>query len=185
MSEIRQSTCRACTAFCPVLVTIEDGRPLKVEGNREAALYGGFICPKGRALPSAYNDPKRLHHCLKRQPDGSHAPIRFEQAVEEISDRLATILDRNGPRAVSGFTGGPGVEQFAASAMLTSFLGAIDSPMLFSSATFDQPGMVIADALHGHWLGGRMRPKPGTSSSWSEGTRSSRSSISARTRDSS
>ena len=54
MSEIQQSTCRAYTAFCPALVTIEDGRPVKVEGNREAPLYGGFICPKGRALAAAY-----------------------------------------------------------------------------------------------------------------------------------
>ena len=160
MSKILKSTCRVCTAQCPVLVTVEDGKPVNVEGNREAPLYEGFTCPKGRAaLAAAHNDPKRLRKSLKRQPDGSFTPIPFEQAVAEISEKLATILRRDGPRAVAGFGGAPGAEQIATAAMVPSFIAALGSPMYFNSGTFDQPGLMVADALHGYWLGGRMHPK--------------------------
>jgi anaerobic selenocysteine-containing dehydrogenase len=157
--ELRTSTCRACSAYCPIEVTLEDGRVTKVDGNHAAPLYGGFICPKGRALPAMHNDPNRLTHCLKRQGDGSFKPISSAQAVDEIAEKLSEIIARCGPRAVAGFTGGPSVEQPAGAPLMLSFLRAIGSPMSFSSATFDQPGLNVANALHGIWAGGRMRPE--------------------------
>jgi anaerobic selenocysteine-containing dehydrogenase len=131
----------------------------KVDGNRAAPLYEGFICPKGRALPAMHNDPNRLTRCLKRQPDGSFKPISSAQVVDEISDKVAELIAKHGPRAIAGFTGGPSVEQPASAPLMMSFLRAIGSPMLFSAATFDQPGLNIANALHGTWAGGRMRPE--------------------------
>jgi len=157
--EVRTSTCRACSAYCPIEVTIDDGRILKVDGNRAAPLYEGFICPKGRALPAMHNDPNRLTHCLKRQPDGSFKPISSAQAVDEITDKVSDLIARYGPRSIAGFNGGPSVEQPASAPLMLLFLRAIGSPMAFSAATFDQPGINIANALHGTWAGGRMRPE--------------------------
>jgi anaerobic selenocysteine-containing dehydrogenase len=157
--EVKTSTCRACSAYCPIEVSIEDGRVVKVDGNHAAPLYGGFICPKGRALTAMHSDPNRLTHCLKRQPDGSFKPIGSAQAIDEISAKLSEIITTHGPRAVAGFTGGPSVEQPAGAPLMISFLRAIRSQMSFSAATFDQPGMAIANALHGTWAGGRMRPE--------------------------
>jgi len=157
--EVKTSTCRACSAYCPIEVSIDDGRVVRVDGDRAAPLYGGFICPKGRALTAMHNDANRLRHCLKRQPDGSFTPIGSAQAIDEISARVSEIIARHGPRAVAGFTGGPSVEQPAGPPLMLAFLRAIGSPMAFSAATFDQPGMAIANALHGTWMGGRMRPE--------------------------
>jgi anaerobic selenocysteine-containing dehydrogenase len=159
MIEVKTSTCRACSAYCPIEVTLEDGRVLKVDGNHAAPLYGGFVCPKGRALPAMHNDPNRLTHCLKRQPDGSFKPIGSAQAIDEIAEKLSEIIALHGPRAVAGFTGGPSVEQPAGAPLMLAFLRAIGSRMAFNAATFDQPGLMIANALHGTWAGGRMRPE--------------------------
>ncbi len=159
MIEVKTSTCRACSAYCPIEVTIEDGRIAKVDGNHAAPLYEGFICPKGRALPAMHNDPNRLTHCLKRQPDGSFKPISSAQAIDEISDKVSELIAKYGPRSIAGFTGGPSVEQPASAPLMLAFLRAIGSPMVFSAATFDQPGINIANALHGTWAGGRMRPE--------------------------
>ena len=38
-----------------------------------------------------------------------------------------------------------------------AMLRALGSTMIFSAATIDQPGIMIADAVHGLWLGGRNR----------------------------
>src|SRR6516162_6538705 len=105
MTVTKTSTCRLCTAMCPIVVTIEDGRAVEVHGDREAPLYEGYTCPKGRALPELHANPGRLLHSLKRGPDGSHAPISSEQAVVEISDQLADIVERHGPSSVAMYIG--------------------------------------------------------------------------------
>jgi anaerobic selenocysteine-containing dehydrogenase len=158
MMEVKPSTCRLCSAYCPIAVTLEDGRVMRVEGDREAPLYGGFTCPKGRALPALHNNPRRLLHSMKRMPDGNYAPIPTQAAIDEIASKLSGIVDRHGPRAVAGFLGNPGVEQVATAPVMMALLGAIGSPMFFTMATLDQPNTKIADALHGVWEGGRMRP---------------------------
>ena len=158
MPTVEKSTCRSCAAYCPVDVTLASGAVLRVEGNKDAPLYEGFICPKGRALAAMHNNPARLKSHLKRQPDGSFAPISSAQLVAEVSDRIADILARSGPRAVAAYLGSPGLEHQALGLMMTRFMGAIGSPNLFNNGTIDQPGLMIAPALHGSWAGGRMHP---------------------------
>src|SRR5438874_844915 len=125
MIEVKPFTCRSCSAYCPVSVTLEDGKVVRVEGDPEAPMYGGFICPKGRALPALQNNPNRLLHSMKRQPDGSYKPIPTDVAVAEIGDKLKDIVARHGPRSVAGFLGNPGVEQVATASMMISLLRAI------------------------------------------------------------
>ena len=159
ISGVRPSTCRICSAYCPVLVTLDHGKVVKVEGNPKAPLYDGYTCPKGRALPAFHNRADRLLHSMKRQPDGSYTPIATDLAIAEIAERLKEIVAQHGPRSVAGFLGNPGVEQVATAPMMMSLLRALGSPMFFSMATLDQPNTKIADALHGVWDGGRMRPE--------------------------
>ena len=159
MIEVRPSTCRICSAYCPVLVTLDQGQVVKVEGNPGAPLYDGYTCPKGRALPAFHNRPDRLLHSMKRQTDGSYQPIATDLAIAEIAERLKHIIAQHGPRSVAGFLGNPGVEQVATAPVMMSLLRAIGSSMFFSMATLDQPNTKIADALHGVWDGGRMRPE--------------------------
>jgi anaerobic selenocysteine-containing dehydrogenase len=155
----RPSTCRSCLAYCPVDVTIDDGLIVKVEGNPRAPLYEGFICPKGRALTDMHNDSRRLLHSLKRQSDGSYSPISNTDLVAEVAEKLARLIEEEGPRTVAAYVGSVCGEQQASAAMMATFMRALGSPMLFSASTIDQPGILVADALHGVWAGGRMRPE--------------------------
>ena len=84
-------------------------------------------------------------------------PISSEQLVEEIAAKLSRILDAHGPQAVAAFLGNGVSAQSAASGMMISFLAAIGSKMMFSAGTIDQPGLLLAKALHGDWQGGRVR----------------------------
>jgi anaerobic selenocysteine-containing dehydrogenase len=157
MIELKPSTCRVCSAYCPVLVTVDGQQVIKVEGNHDAPLYGGFTCPKGRALPALHNNPDRLLYSLKRQPDGTYRSISTDDAIAEIAAKLKEIIALHGPRSVAGFLGNPGVEQVATAPVMLALLRAIGSPMFFTMATLDQPNTKIAEALHGSWGGGRMR----------------------------
>ncbi|MGO8711301.1 MAG: hypothetical protein ACLQUZ_04430 [Rhizomicrobium sp.] len=105
--EKRTFVCRNCGSLCPILVTLDGDRVLKVEGDFDAPLYRGYSCPKGRVIPQEHHNPRRLLHSLKRLPDGSRAPISSEHLVEEIAERLCSLvhfvgkknLQRQYPRA--------------------------------------------------------------------------------------
>ena len=42
--------CRFCHAYCAIEVDVEDGKPIKVRGDTEDPVYGGYTCLKGREL---------------------------------------------------------------------------------------------------------------------------------------
>lgn len=156
--KIKTSVCRNCGSFCPILVTIDGDQVLKVEGDPEAPIYHGFICPKGRAMPQQHHVPGRLLHPLKRLTDGSRVPISSTQAIDEIADRLQRILGESGPESVAMYLGGGVAEQNTAPGIMRAFMAGIDSPMFFTAGTIDQPGLIVANALHGKWEGGRSHP---------------------------
>jgi anaerobic selenocysteine-containing dehydrogenase len=151
------SICRVCTTCCPIEVTVDRGRAVKVVGDRASDSYGGYSCLKGRALPEMHYRPDRLLHSQKRQPDGTYAPISSDDAIAEIAERLQTIVDRHGPRAVATFTGTRIIEHGAFFALGIGFMAALGSPMQFSPLTLDQPGDLVAHAFHGTWMGGELR----------------------------
>ena len=148
------SICRFCHAHCAILVDVEDGRAVHVRGDRENPIYHGYTCAKGRALPEQHAHPERLLHSQKRTPAGGYAAIPQAQAIAEVAERVQAIVDRHGPRSVALYTGTFSFPYPAAAPVAIAWMQAIGSPMLFTSATIDQPGKMVAPALHGHWGGG-------------------------------
>ena len=112
--ENRLFVCRNCGSYCPIVVSLEGDRVLKVEGDFDAPLYRGYTCPKGRTIPQQHHNPERLLHSLKKLPDGSRVPISSEQLVEEIAERLSRIIEESGPQAVATFLGNGVIAQAAA-----------------------------------------------------------------------
>lgn len=150
----RPGICRICSAHCGVLATVVDGRLAKVTGDPDNPLFKGYTCAKGRALPEIHNNPERLLHSQKRNPDGAFAPIASGQAMDEISAALQRLIDEFGPRSVALYLGTNGLPYPASALMANAFIRAIESPMFFTANTIDQPGKQIALAAHGHWLVG-------------------------------
>lgn len=105
MSEVHPSICRICSAHCPILVEVEDGRAVKVSGDPSNDLYQGYTCPKGRALPEMHANPSRLLHSLRRDATGEHHPIGSEDAMDEVAERVSAILAEHGPRSVALYIG--------------------------------------------------------------------------------
>lgn len=146
--------CRSCLAFCPVLVTVEDGRAVKVAGDPHAEEYDGYTCPKGRALAEQTNAPDRLLTSMKRQADGRYAPIASDAAVEEIALELRRIVDQHGPRAVAIYIGNGTVQHQFGALMGLALLQALGSPMFFTPSTIDKPAEKLSMAMHGYWMAG-------------------------------
>ncbi len=154
MTERVHGICRSCAAMCPIVVDVEDGRPVNILGNKDNPVYHGYSCIKGREMASQIYGPDRLLVSQKRMPDGSFQAISSEQAMDEVAEKLRAIIERYGPRAVATYAGTFIFTYPATQPVSTAWMKAIGSPMMFTSATIDQPGKPIATALHGMWNAG-------------------------------
>ena len=151
MIRTEHSVCRFCHAGCAILVDIEDGRAVRVRGDRDDPVYRGFTCEKGRQLPEQHAHPDRLLTSMKRQPSGDYEPIESSAAIDEIAEKLQQIIERHGPRSVATYSGTAASRNPAARPMLNALMDAIGSPMRFDSNTIDQPGKAVAQAMLGAW----------------------------------
>jgi anaerobic selenocysteine-containing dehydrogenase len=148
------SICRFCHANCGILVEVEDGRAVRVTGDRANPAYHGFTCAKGRQLPAVHAHPDRLLASHKRVAPGQFAPIASRQAIDEIAARISALIAEHGPRSVALYVGTYSGVHPATIPFAIGWLIAAGSRMVFTAATIDQPGKSIANALHGRWLAG-------------------------------
>jgi anaerobic selenocysteine-containing dehydrogenase len=156
MTHEARTFCRICTGHCGLLVSIDDaGRPVGVRADRDDPHSIGYICSKGATSVQAHTDASRLLHSLKRQPDGSFAPIPLDVALDEIAAKLANIADQYGPDAIAGYRGTGGFFTTAGLGMLPGLLGAFGSHKLYTTLTIDQSAKVVTAFRIGIWPAGK------------------------------
>lgn len=105
---VLKSVCRSCHGGCGVLMHVQDGRLVKVEGDRDAPLNHGRLCPIGTITVDLVYHPDRLKYPLRREgPRGSGQwrRISWDEAFDEIVDRLDRIRTEFGPEAIALGTG--------------------------------------------------------------------------------
>lgn len=153
-STLKNTVCRICHAGCNLVVETEGGGVKSIRGDKHDTAYYGYSCIKGREAISVHTLSSRLLQTMKRRADGSHAPISTQLAAMEVGDRLKHIISQHGPRAVALYIGTNGYTNFPSQGMALALMQALDSPMVFTSVTIDQPGKAIALAMHGPWLAG-------------------------------
>jgi anaerobic selenocysteine-containing dehydrogenase len=93
-----------CPDTCAMLVTVEDGRAVRVAGDPDHPFTQGFLCAKvNRYLERTYH-PDRLTRPLRRvgaKGTGTFAPISWDEALDEIAHRLGEIArSSDGPQAI-------------------------------------------------------------------------------------
>lgn len=100
MAQIRQAACPLnCWDSCGFHVTVDNDRVTKVEGDPTHPITQGKICGRGRMLETRTNSSLRLLHPLKKI-NGEFQQISWEQALNEIADKLKEIKETYGTTAV-------------------------------------------------------------------------------------
>jgi anaerobic selenocysteine-containing dehydrogenase len=105
---VLKSVCRSCHGGCGVLLHVRDGLLVKVEGDRESPLNHGRLCPIGTVTLDLVYHPDRLKYPLRRvgaRGSGKWERISWDQALDEISERLLAIRENFGPEAIALGTG--------------------------------------------------------------------------------
>ncbi len=148
--------CHYCGLSCGVKATIDDAngrrRLVSLIGDKDDPAYHGYSCAKGRDLPEHLRHPDRLLHPLKRNSYGEFVRVGSHEAIAEAATRLREILSESGPNAVAIYDGTYSLQPPLA-LLSRSFAAALGTSMRFSTGTIDQPGKVLAKALHGTWRG--------------------------------
>ncbi|MEE9255966.1 MAG: molybdopterin-dependent oxidoreductase, partial [bacterium] len=107
-TRIVKSGCFFCHGGCGILVHVENGRAVRVEGDPDHPNNRGELCVKGRAGLEVLYHPDRLLHPLKRagaRGEGKWERIGWDEAIETCASELAAIIDRHGPLAITGGDG--------------------------------------------------------------------------------
>ncbi|HLJ87147.1 MAG TPA: molybdopterin-dependent oxidoreductase [Candidatus Angelobacter sp.] len=97
-----------CPDACGVLITVEDGRATKVQGDPAHPVTRGFLCAKVTKYLDRVYAPDRLLYPMRRiKPKGAgsaeitdFARISWDEALNEIAARLQKISDEFGPEAI-------------------------------------------------------------------------------------
>lgn len=150
------SFCRVCGAGCGVRLTVDDNeRIVAISGDRDHPVSAGYACFKGLQAAEAHHGPARLHHPLKRMPDGSFVRVPLEQALDEIAAAIGHIRETGGDDAVALYKGSGAIMTATARTIHRDFLRAISSRSYFSTFTIDQSAKQITAARMGAWNAGK------------------------------
>jgi anaerobic selenocysteine-containing dehydrogenase len=100
---IRGACPHDCPDTCAWLVTVEDGRAVKLVGDPEHPFTRGGLCAKvNRYLDRAYAPDRVLHPMRRVGPKGAgdFERISWDAALDEIAGRLRQVVAEDGGEAV-------------------------------------------------------------------------------------
>ncbi|MDW8023105.1 MAG: molybdopterin-dependent oxidoreductase [Nitrososphaerota archaeon] len=109
MLEIKKSVCMWCHNHCRVEVHVRNGRVEKIEEDKafpRAELLRPVVraCPRARNVAEWLYHPDQLRYPLKRagrRGEGKWIRISWDQALDEIADKLLGIKEEYGPEAIA------------------------------------------------------------------------------------
>lgn len=96
---------RNCYSTCGMRVHVEDGRIRRIEphpGNR-ATPEG--VCLKGLSYVERIRSRDRILEPLRRTSRGTHEPIGWDEALDEIAHHLTRIRESPGPQSLLYYAG--------------------------------------------------------------------------------
>ena len=105
-----KSCCNMCYRMCGVLVYLNNGKVIKVDGDPECPVNRGSLCVKGLAAVEALYHPDRLKYPLKRtgtRGEGKWQRVTWDEALETIAQAMNSAKDKYGAESVVFSHGDP------------------------------------------------------------------------------
>jgi anaerobic selenocysteine-containing dehydrogenase len=148
-----RAVCRTCMISCGVFMDIENGRVTNLIGDSSDPASHGYSCRRGRDIVGHLYGPNRILRPLAKDASGEFHSVSPEAAVSGIAEKLSEIVEKYGPSSVALYSGTYALAP-PGGMVSGAFMDALGSPMSFSCGSIDQPGKLLARALHGKWHAG-------------------------------
>jgi anaerobic selenocysteine-containing dehydrogenase len=146
----RLHTCFLCEACCGLVLEVESDRVRSVRGDPDDPSSRGHICPKAAAIEDIRTDPDRVTVPLRKTRSG-FAEISWEEALDEVTDRVSEIQRVHGREAFAMYLGNPMAHSYAGLLGALSLWYALGTRSRFSATSADQlPHMLAALEMLGH-----------------------------------
>lgn len=124
--ETKKVTCKSCDIECSVLADVEDNKILRIRRDPDHLITPHSLCNKGAAFPDQMYHKDRILYPLKsvgERGEGKWARVSWDEAMDEIGDRVNAIVNTYGPEAIAGTAGA-----IAPYDMTRRYLNALGSP---------------------------------------------------------
>ena len=145
MAEKKKTRCVLCGNLCGLEVQVENNRIVKVRADKEHPRSQGYVCRKATAVAHYQHHADRLLYPMKKVGDAFER-IPWDQALDEIAEKLKAIVDAHGPRSLA-LMGGATLASTVQSAFGLAVLHGLGSQYWYSA---------IAQELTGrYWVDGR------------------------------
>ncbi len=123
MIEKASTVCsRDCPDACRVVVSVEAGRAIRLQGDPDDPVTRGFLCERtSRFLERQYASDRFLHPCLRR--GGRLAPVSWDEALDFAADKLRSVRAESGGAAIFHYRSGGslGLQKLVADAVFEAF----------------------------------------------------------------
>jgi anaerobic selenocysteine-containing dehydrogenase len=149
MNQWHKTGCVLCAQNCGLEVLVENHRMVKVKPDKSNPRSRGYACRKGLNVRYHQYPKDRLTHPMKKM-GARFQPIPWDQAVEEISGKMRTLVDTYGPRCLA-YMGGSSQGGNMEAVFGLTLLRAMGSHYYYSSAGQEFSGS--------WWVFGRMLGK--------------------------
>ena len=131
---ITKGTCGMCQGGCQVLMTIEDGKLVKIEPDRESPV--GRLCVRGALAPKILYGKERITRPIIRtgeRGEGKFREVSWEEAFEHAAHLLRETANEYGGRSLAsyygrGVLGTPVTRMSVSTKNQKSFLKRLGSP---------------------------------------------------------
>lgn len=102
-----KTVCPYCGVGCGMELQVENGRVVKVAGDKAHPSNFGRLCTKGTTSAQALRESGRLDAAyLRAERTQEPSRIAMDTAISETARRLRAILDAHGPDALSFYISG-------------------------------------------------------------------------------
>ncbi|MEP0250371.1 MAG: formate dehydrogenase subunit alpha [Roseobacter sp.] len=97
--ETVKSVCTHCSVGCTVIAEVANGVWTGQEPGWDSPFNLGAHCAKGAAVREHAHGERRLKYPMKKE-NGEWVRISWEQAINEVGDKMTQIRDESGPDSV-------------------------------------------------------------------------------------
>ncbi|SEK94303.1 formate dehydrogenase alpha subunit [Roseivivax marinus] len=98
-TETVKSVCTHCSVGCTVIAEVQDGVWTGQEPGWDSPFNLGSHCAKGASVREHTHGERRLKYPMKKE-GGEWVRISWEEAINEVGDRMMSIRDESGPDSV-------------------------------------------------------------------------------------
>ncbi|WP_280770314.1 respiratory selenite reductase catalytic subunit SrrA [Salipaludibacillus daqingensis] len=94
------TTCNGCASMCGIYAYIKNDRLVRVEGHPVHAKSRGRLCARGHGMAADIYGKGRVTSPMKKVAEGEFEPISWDQAFDEIGEKLNGVIDQHGGNSV-------------------------------------------------------------------------------------